>query len=49
MIYCLINVGNNNVVREIEGMRDRNREEEAIPDLVVVNAKPQKSASVLKK
>lgn len=47
MIYCLIDVGNEKVVNEIKELQEIRRQEgKPSPELYVIDAKPQKSASV---
>lgn len=42
MIYCLIDLGDSRVVEEIRGLQGENK-----PKLVIIDARPQKSASLL--
>jgi hypothetical protein len=43
MIFCLVDLGDNpTVVEEIKGLQDENK-----PMLVVIDARPQKSASLM--
>ena len=47
MVFCLINLGDQKTVDEIIQLRkDREKEGEAVPDLIIINAEPQKSASI---
>lgn len=46
MIFCLVDLGDNNTAEEIKAMKDEENNR-ALPELFVINARPQKSASVL--
>ncbi len=48
MIYCLIDLGNEDVVKEVIELEARGKKEgRGVPKLIVIDAKPQKSASVI--
>ena len=48
MIFCLVDIGEQKVVDEIRMLQDKGIEEgKTVPDIMVIDAKPQKSASIL--